>query len=529
MELLQMPQTVTTELYYAGIDLALRADHLAGVLDERGCPVGKQIRFGRTHDEMERMFRYIVSQVPDGFELVWGCEATGAAWRPVTAYLLNKGQQVSLENPAAVAALRDVNSRFFKDDEVDARTIAELLHLRISRGKELRAVPSPELAAMRSLARRIEGMCNQLGSAKTRLLSYLCDTLLPSLKPSDHEWTGPTMLAVLREFADPRDIARKSLKVFVRSAKRIGGPRTSEVALAKLHQAAVQSVRCYEKGVDYGTYIWELQDAIAEVSHLQDRIQAGRQRLQEQLNQARTEGNVAHGLTVPGVGRATLDILMAFYGPAQQWSTFRAMKRFAGTVPVVERSGNSDCAPRMSKLGEPVIRKIIFQIGQVARRFDAYFAAKYYDQMVHKGKGHAAACISTGLRVLNCLRAVLQQDRPYEYRDPQTGEVITKEQSRELAQTLYVVPQEIRAARAKSKGNTHDNPEQSGQPTKPSQTPDERARHATKKKPSARPAPRTQPQTLDSPRPHAKKTAQADHTQVKDMPKHSHKRAVDLR
>jgi len=455
-----MQQVAVTPQYFAGVDLAVRADHLAGVIDEHGCPVGEQLRFGRTHDEMERMFSYITSKVPEGYGLVWGCEATGAAWRPVTAYLLGKGEQVSLENPAAVAALRDVDSRFFKSDEVDARTIAELLFIRTWRGKEPHAVPSPELAATRSLARRVEGMCNELSSAKTRFTAFLIDLAVPSLKPSDHEWTGPTLLSVLDEFPDARQIAGKSLSAFIKAGKRIGGPRTSEPALTKLHEAATQAVRCFgEDGLDYDTHAWMLQDAILAIRQLESRIAAGRERLQQQLDKTRTQDEVEHGLSVPGVGAATLDILMAFYGPVEQWSTFRAMKRFAGMVPVVNQSGHSESTPRMSKLGEPSLRKVIFQIGQVARRYDAYFAATYYDQMVRKGKGHVAACIATGLRVLNCLRAVLRDGRPYQYRDPRTGEAITKEHSRLLAQTDYVVPEDVRAQRAKTKRNAHAQPD----------------------------------------------------------------------
>ena len=487
-----MQQTIAPPQYLVGIDLALRADHVAVLLDEHARPVGKPVSFGRTHDDFQTMFQTITQRVPEGFGLVWGCEATGAAWRPVTACLLRGGQSVSLENPAAIAALRNVHSRFFKDDRVDARTIAEMLSLRVSRDKPLRTPPSAGAQARRTLARRIEGMNQTLGSAKTRFTSLLCDTALPSLKPSDHEWTGPALLRVMGKFADVRDIARKSLAAFVKSAKKLGGPRTSEAALAKLHEAAVQSVRCYgEAGLDYATHALVLRDSILEITQLQDRIEAMEQHLKEALDQTRTEAEVQCGLSVPGVGEATLDIAMALCGPAGQWASFRAIKQFAGTVPVVDRSGQSARAPRMSKLGEPILRKVIYQIGNVARRYDAGFAANYHDQMVAKGKGHVAASISTGLKVLNCLRAVLRDRRAYEPRDPRSGLPITKKQSRELAQTLYRVPEGTRAARRKhSKGD---------------------------------------PANPDNCRLTQEGTTPAGHTRAKDMPKHSHKRAANLR
>jgi hypothetical protein len=369
---------------------------------------------------------------------------------------------------------------------VDAATIAEMVQRKDVRGIQLRPVPSPHHQATRSVARDIDKLGTQLGKTKARFTSLLCDLLFPSLSPSDHDWAGTTLLAVLSSCADPREIAAKTLKAFITSARKIGGAQTSEAALIKLHAAAVEAVRCYgEDGLYYETAAFRLRDAIDEIQHLEKRRASMNEHLQGLLDQVRTQADVEYGLTVTGVGPASLDTFLAIYGPHQQWPTFKAMKRLAGAVPTVDESGNNDGQQRMSKLGEPVLRTTIFQIGHVARMYDACFAAIYYDQMVHKGKGHAAACIATGLHVLNCLRAVLRDERAYVLRDPQTGEVITKQQSRHLARTVYRVPEHVRAARAKRKRNRQY---------------------------------------------HTKETAQPSNSaHMKDMPKHSHRRAADLR
>jgi hypothetical protein len=106
-------------------------------------------------------------------------------------------------------------------------------------------------------------------------------------------------------------------------------------------------------------------------------------------------------------------------------------------------------------------------MGNTARQCDAEFAACYYDQMVHKGKGHTAACIATGLKVLNVLRAVLRDQRPYQPVDPVSGLPISSTESRRLAKTVYRVPDDVRNARRKGKhseattaaGSVKDTPE----------------------------------------------------------------------
>ncbi len=246
----------------------------------------------------------------------------------------------------------------------------------------MRPVPSSHHQATRSLARDIAKLDTQPGSVKARFTSLLCDLLLPSLRPSDHDWASTTLLDVLSSYADPRKIAAKTLKAFIAGATKIGGARASQAALTKLHAAAVEAVGCYgEDGLCYETHAFRLLDAIKEIKHIQERRAAIKQHLEKLLDQVRTEADIEHGLTVTGVGVASLDTFMAIYGPPDQWPTFKAMKCIAGAVPAVDESGSSDGQQRMSKLGEPVLQTTIFQVGNTARMYDACFAAIYYDQM----------------------------------------------------------------------------------------------------------------------------------------------------
>jgi transposase len=449
----------STPTYFVGIDVALRAEHVAVILDEKQQPVGKKLNFGHTYEDLQSLLRHVRSTLPQQAQAVWGCEATGAGWRPLAAYLSNQGELFSLENAATVAAMRNVDSRHFKTDQIDARTIAETLHRRVFRGAELRTPPPAAVQAQRSLLRRVNVVKEGIGRAKTRTLSVLCDTLLPSLAPTAHSWLGSSLLPVLKHYADPRLIAKKSLKSFVEHGRRLGGSHVPQEALRKLHEAAKQSLLMYgPQGLQWEAYALLLCDGIEELLSLQARLQPLQKELDRLIGQNCPQQVMEYGLSVPGVGEESLQAVLALCGAPAAWPSFKAIKHFAGAVPIVEESGTTSSTPRMSKLGEPLLRKVIYQMGDNARRWDAQVASHYYDQMVNKGKRHVAAAFSAGLMVLNILRAVVREERMYVHRDPQTGEPISKAESRELARSTYRVPEEIRAARRKQKKDSGRKP-----------------------------------------------------------------------
>ncbi len=438
---------------YVGVDLALRAPHVLVLADDKGCHIGPAIAFGQTFSEFQSALRQVQDRVPAGTQLIWGAEPTSSAWRPFASFLQHNGYTLVLEKTVKVHDLRRVYNRHYKADPVCASTVAQALRTDVEQKVPLPQLPSPALQAQRSLARRIAALTRDGSSNKNRLRSLLCDGVLPSLGQSPHEWHAASILRVLHRFADVRNIAKLSLNDFIRRATRptCGGPRTSQAALTALHQAARDSVLIYgEDATCWDVHASLLRETIETIWSIDKAIDSHRETLTRLVDEHSPEPTRACGTTVPGVGDKTLTELCAFLGPVDEWRPLAAIKQFAGLVPVVKNSGTLRNTPVMSKLGEPTIRRVVHQIGNTARIYDAQFAQHYHRQMVDGGKSHTTACIATGLHVLNVLRAVLRDQRPYQPRDPETHQPITKQQSRELAADKYRVPEHIRNQRRRT-------------------------------------------------------------------------------
>ena len=103
---------------------------------------------------------------------------------------------------------------------------------------------------------------------------------------------------------------------------------------------------------------------------------------------------------------------------------------------------------RISKAGPNLVKKYAYLNADTARHWDPQLAALYYDQMVNKGKHHSQAVCACATHLLDRIRVVLTEDRPYELRDVD-GTPVTPQQARIIAQEQYTVPEDVRRRNTK--------------------------------------------------------------------------------
>jgi hypothetical protein len=100
----------------------------------------------------------------------------------------------------------------------------------------------------------------------------------------------------------------------------------------------------------------------------------------------------------------------------------------------------------MTKAGSAMMKRALFQAGDIARRYDPQLAHLYHREMVNHGKTHlqamGAVMSHLGARIL----AVLRENRPFDLRDIY-GQPIDKKGAMEVVQSEYKVPELIRQMR----------------------------------------------------------------------------------
>ena len=105
-----------------GIDLGVRAAHVATLCDERGEVIWSKRRFGNRHRELVA----VVDQVGDCDQLMVVMEPTRNARVPVAAHFMAIGVGVVLVPPERSADLRRYYAKHTKNDRLDSHVLARL-------------------------------------------------------------------------------------------------------------------------------------------------------------------------------------------------------------------------------------------------------------------------------------------------------------------------------------------------------------------------------------------------------------------
>jgi hypothetical protein len=148
--------------------------------------------------------------------------------------------------------------------------------------------------------------------------------------------------------------------------------------------------------------------------------------------------------TLYGVGEQSGAVYASFIGRAARFPNHRKFRGWHGLVPDSRQSGDAESKGlRISQAGPDLLKKYAFLGGGVARRFDPQIARVYHRQMMHKGNHHNQAVCACATHLLDRIRVVLLEDRPYELRDVD-GTPVTPQQARAIIAERYTVPEEVR-------------------------------------------------------------------------------------
>lgn len=430
-----------------GLDLAITSAHKAVVMDERGQFLTPVFPVATWPEELAALLRRAREGTRPDHPLVVIMEPTGLAWLPVATYLLRQpGVTVYLVTSQRVAALRRFYHQHAKSDRVDARVLAKLWLVAAEKLHPL-ALPAPERLALQRTCKQVDWLTTQT-TALHNQITALDRTLwlggwhdLVFTEPfgaaarwaREHYYDPTAVLAVgtdhLRQQwcesrCDPAD-AGEWADALVRLAGQVvalyGDP-----SLCVDFAALQAEVRLKQK------WLGELE---ADAHRLRLKVLRP---LYRRLYPAR------HLETLKGVGQDSAAVYVAFVGDAARFPSGSAFRGWSGLVPRSSQSAASEGKGlHISQAGPGLIKKYAYLNAEVARRYDPQLAKLYYDQMVHKGQHHTQAVCAVATHLLDRVRVVLQEDRPYELRDVD-GTPVSAAQARQIIAEKYTVPDEVR-------------------------------------------------------------------------------------
>jgi transposase len=436
-----------------GIDLSRTGSHQVHCLDEQARPCDS-FSIDSSLEGLEKLEERIFS---DGSCPTIVFEPTGLAWIPLAAYLRARHPECRLVKARLqkVAALRRYLRSHTKSDRVDGVTLAKMPFIDSEQLDEA-YLPPAKYHALQRLTRQRERLMKSITIRKNRIGSIVNGYLPQLRKAFTNEWSQWAR-TFYRQCLNPYQVShsgKRALEELFVGIKARGAVAES----GRVYKACLRLAEFYERSEPAGMineeFFSDLQDEIACELRLMEGEEKEVERVSERIEELFRELHPAgHLRTIPGIGIRTSQVFLAIIGDPKRFRNQSVFANYTGVVPGANQSADTEGKGlRMTKAGPAMMKRALFQAGDIGRRYDPQLAYLYYREMVNHGKTHlqamGAVMSHLGARIL----AVLRDNKPYEIRDIQ-GQPVSKREATAIVHSGYTVPESVRRVRRRRKSN----------------------------------------------------------------------------
>ena len=330
-----------------------------------------------------------------------GLESTGIYSTNIIAFLWGQNYKTMMINPILTNMTRKASKVHSpKNDNLDAQTICKYLV-----DNESRFAPyTPTLyhiQSLKSLSRKRFFIVEDLRKAKLAV-NNLVQLIFPEFKTLFSNIYGSSALSILKKYPSPQKLARAhSDKV----ACLLNGH--CKCTAEQLIEAARHTV-----GLKSDCYAFELEDAIAELEHIQRRVDSYDARIKHCVNEV-----CPNLLSVPGIGYTTAGLIAGEIGDIKRFRSADSLVSFSGTDCTVYESGKykaQHCIP--SKKGSKYLRYALFQVARIIWQCDPTFKG-YYDKKSAEGKHYYVILGHIQKKVIRVIYALMKSGKKYELKN----------------------------------------------------------------------------------------------------------------
>lgn len=394
-------------MFYIGIDVGKR-HHEVGVIDEKGQPIGKTLRFENSKSGSEKLLEFFNQHQLAPDNSVIGLEATGHYWLSIFSFVHKLGFKTTVFNPLQSDSLRNFYLRKTKNDVKDAYLIAQVI--RIDSPDETPFIKE-DLLKLRHLERLRYSFVDQVSDIKRKVISLL-DQVFPEYEQLFSDTFSKSSTEVLMNYTLPEDLLEIDPKEIANLLQEASNGRYGESrALKKADQLRESALNTF--GITIGTDVFKLQ-----IQLLLEQIQLIEKHLKE-IEEVMIEisNRQKHYLTtITGISDVTACVILGEIGSIDRFERPEQLVAYAGLDASVHQSGDFNSSnTRISKRGSPYLRRAIWQAAFVASNHDPALSL-YYQKLRKRGKAHGTAIGAVARKLTHIIFAILRDNKPYEPR-----------------------------------------------------------------------------------------------------------------
>jgi transposase len=417
-----------------GIDLAVRAAHVATLTNEQGEVIWSRRRF-RSHPPD---LAALSEAAGPASELTVVIEPTRSAWVVVAAHFRATGAKVVMVAPERSADLRSYYKKHTKNDRLDSFVLSRVPLLHPEGLIEVSGL-GPADPLKRAVRRRVRLVGERHGCHQR------IDAMLDLLGPAYNEALGTrdtrTVAVILERYGSPKSLRRLGISRLTDLVRRTSGGHFGAEYAGRLMNAANEAVELWRGGgLDFDELAWDLAQEIRIIGQLDVEIGRLDARIAELYAAVDPKGIVR---SAPGVGPVLSAGIIGRLGDVNRFANLAGVRSFTGIVPGVNQSGLNETRPGITKQGDPGLRRDLFFAADMARHHDPQLAAKYHRLIVERRLHHYAAVCHVATTLVTRIAACWRSGQHYVVRDID-GRPVTPVEARAIVAERYAIPPEAR-------------------------------------------------------------------------------------
>jgi transposase len=393
-----------------GIDPG-KQKHTSAILDVSGTQQGASFSFEVSREGFDQTLWKQVQKRLDTFgpeELVVAVETSCNLWKTTAHYFYGKGYQVLLVKPLTTHHSRPLMKQdFSRTDPKDAFLIAD----NAQKGYyDLFQVFSPHIEAMHHLSITYDKLWKDSVKAKQRLRA-LMETYFPEyLNAFDID--TQTSLYLLEKYFLPDHFLNLDIEKEAPILERISRRHHGRETLLDLQAWAKGSIGVpaqeWEEALRITLDAW-----IAELRTVQGQLDRVEKAM---VDLARKDPTFSIIRSIPDISdNLTAQFIAETRGPAR-FDHFKQIEKLAGYNLRLCESGQYRGARHMSGIGNPRLRRILFQMTQQAVKSVPQVRHRFLKRQL-KHKRYRKNIVAATSQLLRLIVALIKDDRSYRHKD----------------------------------------------------------------------------------------------------------------
>jgi len=337
-------------------------------------------------------------------EVVVGFESTGPYAEPLLHFLRKRDVRLVQVNPFHTKRLKELQGNSpNKTDQKDPKVIADIIEL----GHALTVIIIPEgtVAELRRLTQARERSIQRMSMLMSQLQDLIF-LIFPEFMTVMKDITIKSTQYILKNYPRPHDVVEAGVELLTQILKKVSRGKLGKERAEALYWVAKESIGL---GEGQESIVLEIKETVSSIESIERFIKELKKHMSKHLKDVPYSRCI---LSMKGIGEITAAGLIGEMGDFRKYRTISEVIKHAGLDLFEISSGKHKGKRRISKMGRPLLRKLLFFASINVVRKGGILHTQYRHHL-EKGMPKIKALIAISRKLLSIIFTLVRDHSVY--------------------------------------------------------------------------------------------------------------------